>query len=167
MTSLSTSTSTAINGAKTHYYSVNDNGVQQGNYANDGATGLNALAAGVNASAAGASSVAIGNGAVASTNNSVALGANSQTAAANPTSSATVNGVTFGGFAGAAPVGTVSVGSAGNERQITNVAAGQVTSTSTDAINGSQLYSVAQQVGTATSAISSLSTGLSSTNSSV
>ncbi|WP_277396622.1 hypothetical protein, partial [Burkholderia sp. Se-20378] len=62
MSSLSTSTSTAINAAKTHYYSVNDNGVQQSNYANDGATGTNALAAGVNASAAGASSVAVGDG---------------------------------------------------------------------------------------------------------
>ncbi|MDI9653533.1 hypothetical protein QM306_34755, partial [Burkholderia cenocepacia] len=63
------------------------------------------------------------------------------------------------------------MGDAGKERQVTNVAAGQVTSTSTDAINGSQLYSVAQQVGTATSAISSLSTststGLSSANSSI
>ena len=40
----------------------------------------------------------------------------------------------------------VSVGSVGNERQIKNVAAGEVTATSTDAINGSQLYSVADQL---------------------
>ncbi|KML49194.1 hypothetical protein VL15_28615, partial [Burkholderia cepacia] len=116
---------------------------------------FHANSTGPDSTATGTDAVAIGSGAVAGTNNSVALGANSQTAAANPTSSATVSGVTFGGFAGTAPVGTVSVGSAGNERQITNVAAGQVTQTSTDAINGSQLYSVAQQVGTATSAISS------------
>ena len=62
------------------------------------------------------------------------------------TSSATVNGITYGGFAGAAPVGTVSVGDAGAERTITNVAAGRITPTSTDAINGSQLYQVASKI---------------------
>ncbi|MGC6693373.1 hypothetical protein ACPYIY_33685, partial [Burkholderia pseudomallei] len=136
-----------------------------------GITYFPANSAGADSTATGTDAVAIGTGAVAGTNNSVALGANSVTAPANPTSSATVNGVTFGGFAGATPVGTVSVGDFNKERQITNVAAGQVTQTSTDAINGSQLYSVAQQVGTATSAISSLSTststGLSSANSSI
>ena len=48
------------------------------------------------------------------------------------------------GFAGAAPVGVVSVGSVGKERQIQNVAAGQIGNLSTDAINGSQLYAVWQ-----------------------
>jgi autotransporter adhesin len=51
----------------------------------------------------------------------------------------TLLGTTYD-FAGAAPVGVVSVGSAGAERQITNVAAGQVSATSTDAVNGSQLH---------------------------
>ncbi|WP_438451006.1 hypothetical protein, partial [Listeria monocytogenes] len=74
VSSLSTSTSTAINAAKTHYYSVNDNGVQQANYDNTGATGTNALAAGVNASAAGASSVAVGDGSNAQTAGAVAIG---------------------------------------------------------------------------------------------
>ncbi|MEB2611350.1 hypothetical protein SB461_33220, partial [Burkholderia cenocepacia] len=72
--SLSTSTSTAIEAAKTHYYSVNDNGTQQGNYNNNGATGINALAAGTNATAAGASSVAVGDGASASANGTIAIG---------------------------------------------------------------------------------------------
>jgi autotransporter adhesin len=58
-----------------------------------------------------------------------------------------VGTTTYGGFAGIAPVGVVSVGSAGNERQITNVAAGRITATSTDAINGSQLNSVASSLG--------------------
>ncbi|MBR6877589.1 MAG: YadA-like family protein, partial [Neisseriaceae bacterium] len=49
-------------------------------------------------------------------------------------------------FAGAKPAGVVSVGTVGEERRIQNVAAGLVTADSTDAINGSQLYSVAQQV---------------------
>src|SRR6185437_15148579 len=44
--------------------------------------------------------------------------------------------------AGGAPTSVVSVGTAGNERQITNVAAGQLSATSTDAVNGSQLYAV-------------------------
>ena len=42
----------------------------------------------------------------------------------------------------------VSVGSAGAERQIKNVAAGEVSKTSTDAINGSQLYAVADALRT-------------------
>ncbi|WP_273393821.1 YadA family autotransporter adhesin, partial [Actinobacillus porcinus] len=56
---------------------------------------------------------------------------------------ATVGGVTYGGFAGAVANGVVSVGAAGAERRIQNVAAGEISPTSTDAINGSQLYSVA------------------------
>lgn len=45
------------------------------------------------------------------------------------------------------PVATVSVGSEGKERQLVNVGAGEISATSTDAINGSQLYLVADQVG--------------------
>ena len=50
-------------------------------------------------------------------------------------------------FAGSKPAGVVSVGAVGEERRIQNVAAGLISEKSTDAINGSQLYSVAQQVG--------------------
>ncbi|WP_306171459.1 hypothetical protein, partial [Burkholderia pseudomallei] len=64
-------------------------------------------------------------------------------------------------------MGVVSVGAPGAERQITNVAAGQVTASSTDAINGSQLYAVASKLDSASSSISSLSTGLSSATSSI
>ena len=74
---------------------------------------------------------------------SVALGAGSETAEAVGTNSATVNGVSYSGFAGTNPRSTVSVGYAGGERTITNVAAGRISTTSTDAINGSQLYQVA------------------------
>ena len=62
----------------------------------------------------------------------------------------TVNGISYNGFAGTDATGTVSVGSVGNEqftRQIVNVGAGEISKTSTDAINGSQLYMVAEQVG--------------------
>ncbi|MEX3791596.1 Surface-exposed protein, partial [Paraburkholderia sp. BR14374] len=60
------------------------------------------------------------------------------------------SGTSIGGttyfFAGSNPIGTVSVGSVGNERTITNVAAGRLSGTSTDAVNGSQLYATNQQV---------------------
>ena len=62
------------------------------------------------------------------------------------TNQATVGSLTYGGFAGTAPVGTVSVGSLGAERTVTNVAAGRITANSTDAINGSQLYSLSEKV---------------------
>ena len=60
---------------------------------------------------------------------------------------ATVNGVTYGGFAGAKGHGVVSVGAADAERRIQNVAAGEISATSTDAINGSQLYSISSRLG--------------------
>ncbi|CAB3768756.1 hypothetical protein LMG30113_05809 [Burkholderia paludis] len=98
--------------------------------------------------------VALGTGAIANNNGDVALGAGSTTAAANPTSGATITTasggqLTLSGFAGANPTSVVSVGAPGAERQITNVAAGRVTATSTDAVNGSQLYAVASEVDTA------------------
>ena len=60
---------------------------------------------------------------------------------------ATINGITYN-FAGAtSDTGMqVSVGAAGKERQIKNVAPGEVSATSTDAINGSQLFAVASQI---------------------
>ena len=60
--------------------------------------------------------------------------------------SATVSGVTYGGFAGATANGVVSVGASGSERRIQNVAAGEISATSTDAINGSQLYQTTSKV---------------------
>ena len=93
-------------------------------------------------------SIAIGDEANASTENSIALGAKSTTRSATGVSDATVAGHTFGGFAGTSPVGSVSVGTAGGERQIHNVAAGEISATSTDAVNGSQLYSVANDLQT-------------------
>ena len=60
---------------------------------------------------------------------------------------ATVGYMTYGGFQGDKADGVVSVGAAGNERRIQNVAAGEISKTSTDAINGSQLYAVAAGIG--------------------
>ncbi|WP_350657031.1 YadA-like family protein [Psychrobacter sp. S1-30-MNA-CIBAN-0213] len=102
--------------------------------------------------ASGRDSIALGSGAQATTEGSVAIGTNSNTLAnANSVTSATINGVTFGNFAGATNIAAgdqVSVGAAGQERQVKNVAAGNVTATSTDAINGSQLFSVADTLNT-------------------
>jgi autotransporter adhesin len=99
----------------------------------------------VAARAAGANSTALGQGAVANNANAVALGSGSTTAAAVVTTGATINGTAYT-YAGTAPTSTVSVGSAGHERTVTNVAAGQVNSASTDAVNGSQLYATDQAV---------------------
>ncbi|KWO77954.1 YadA family autotransporter adhesin, partial [Burkholderia ubonensis] len=115
--------------------------------------------------------------AVANNLNDVALGTNSVTAAANPTPSTTIGGVNYT-FAGSTPTSVVSVGAPGAERQITNVAAGRISATSTDAVNGSQLNatnlavnslstSTTSNISSLSTGISSLSTGLSSTNSNV
>ena len=80
--------------------------------------------------------VVIGHNAQANGNNDVAIGSGSIANGAVGTE----------GYAGANPIGTVSVGSEGNERTITNVAAGRINEDSTDAVNGSQLYATNQKV---------------------
>ena len=112
------------------------------------ATGVRTNVFGSDATATADYSIAIGNKANASTVNSIALGANSTTRSATNVTNATVAGHTYGGFAGTSPVGSVSVGKAGQERQIHNVAAGKISADSTDAVNGSQLYSVANDLQT-------------------
>ena len=112
------------------------------------ATGVRTNVFGSDAAATADYSIAIGNKANASTANSIALGADSTTRSATSVTNATVAGHTFGGFAGTSPVGSVSVGKAGEERQIHNVAAGKISADSTDAVNGSQLYSVANDLQT-------------------
>lgn len=86
-------------------------------------------------------SFALGNNTIISLSNSVALG--------NASVASAINDVTgnssYINWAGVSDtVGVVSVGSSGSTRQIQNVAAGQVSATSTDAVNGSQLYAVQQ-----------------------
>ncbi|CAM5201029.1 hypothetical protein CDEF62S_01508 [Castellaniella defragrans] len=103
------------------------------------ATGEKSLAVGSGANASAASAAALGAGAQALTARSVALGDGAVTAGAVGTSSTVVDKVTYN-FAGTNPVGTVSIGTDTDKRTLTNVAAGRVSGTSTDAINGSQLY---------------------------
>ena len=137
--------------------------------------GENSIAAGKESFASGANSIAIGTKNEVTGNNSVAIGAGNKVASHNvmvlgnnvtvdagfdgavvlgnesapskpmPVESITIQGTTYR-FAGTNPTSTVSVGAEGKERQITHVAAGRITSTSTDAINGSQLYSVVEAI---------------------
>ena len=106
-----------------------------------------AVAIGTHAEATAMDAMAIGNNTLADNANSVAIGTNSVTDGVVNTASATIGGKTYT-FAGTNALSTVSVGSdarssangaADYKRTITNVAAGRISDTSTDAINGSQL----------------------------
>ena len=104
-----------------------------------------AMVLGNNASVTAKNGMALGSNTKVANENAIALGAGSETAAAVATPSATING-TAHNFAGVNPASTVSVGKAGSERTITNVAAGRISDVSTDAINGSQLYAVTTEM---------------------
>ena len=131
----------------------NEDSVALGNYSTS--AGKSAFAAGTLANAAEKDSLAIGHSATttkengiaigtnakAATDNSIALGAKAVTGTAVSTSSGVIGGRTYS-FAGGNAVGTLSIGDSGAERTITNVAAGRVSATSTDAVNGSQLHAI-------------------------
>ena len=113
------------------------------------ATGDYSIAMGRDVTASAESAIAIGKDAVADKKNAVAFGSGSDTSSsATAQSSTTIGGKTYswnkGVLSGADLAGMqVSVGKIGFERQIKNVAAGEISANSTDAINGAQLYSVA------------------------
>ena len=113
------------------------------------ATGAYSIAMGRDVTASAESAIAIGKDAVSDKKNAVAIGSGTDTSsAATAQSSATIAGKSYswskGVLSGADLAGMqVSVGKSGAERQIKNVAAGEVSANSTDAINGSQLYAVA------------------------
>lgn len=110
-------------------------------------SGVNSIAIGMNAQVSGAKSVAIGQGAKVSVENSVALGQGSEASGNlndyNVMSLTIPNLGSSYNVSGGWPSGIVSVGNDKVVRTITNVAAGRVTPTSTDAVNGSELYAVA------------------------
>ncbi|PJO10597.1 hypothetical protein CRG49_001655 [Neisseria sp. N95_16] len=85
--------------------------------------------------------------------NATAAGATTTGGATGTVSTAKVNGISYSTFAGQTAVGAVSVGAAGAERRIQNVAAGEISSTSTDAINGSQLYLTQDRLGNVAKAV--------------
>lgn len=91
-------------------------------------------------------STAVGTNAKTEHYSGVAIGFNSTTSDFKGVVNTTVDGVTYGNYAGHRPTSVVSIGSKGFERQLQNVAAGNVSKTSTDAVNGSQLHAVATQV---------------------
>ena len=103
------------------------------------------VALGTGAQAEKVNAVALGSGATATFDNSVALGGGSTTdKEGTKQTSVTVNGHTYN-WSGGSTTGkgdVVSIGKAGYERQLKNVAAGEVSETSTDGINGSQLYGI-------------------------
>ena len=105
----------------------------------------NVYAVGKKAKATAENSVAIGNGAEATVDNSVALGSNAKTNTIVDIASIMINNKAHI-VAGTTPVGTVSIGDVNKEKTITNVAAGRVSDTSTDAVNGSQLHAVVYEV---------------------
>ena len=122
--------------------------------ANSETAGQGATVVGTHGKATAWDAYAIGNNTIADKSNSVALGTNSVTDNPVPTQQVVLNGVTHV-FAGENPQSVVSVGSKDRagfggvkyyNRQITNVAAGQVDATSTDAVNGSQLYAAYDEI---------------------
>lgn len=138
-----TSCLSAINAL--HYISINS-ASGMGNYYNNGATGVNAIAIGANASASGSAAAALGYGAQATVAGGVALGRNSVAdrpailpAAAYVPTGATAGQTTAIQNTVVGSLGAVSVGSAAGTRQITNVAAG---SADTDAVNVAQLKAI-------------------------
>ena len=122
--------------------------------ANSETAGQGATVVGTHGKATAWDAYAIGNNTLADKSNSVALGTNSVTDDPVPTQQVVLNGVTHV-FAGENPQSVVSVGSKDRagfggvkyyNRQITNVAAGQVDAASTDAVNGSQLYAAYDEI---------------------
>ena len=113
------------------------------------ATANNSIAMSKAAIAAADDSIAIGKNASVDANQqrSIALGANSKTDNVVSTPNQLVNGLWYKNYAGGSADSTLSVGSDTLKRTITNVAAGRVNAQSTDAINGSQLYAVANTLG--------------------
>lgn len=122
--------------------------------ANSETAGQGATVIGTHGKAIAWDAYAVGNNTIADKSNSVALGTNSVTDNPVPTQQVVLNGVTHV-FAGENPQSVVSVGAKDRagfggvkhyNRQITNVAAGQVDAASTDAVNGSQLYAAYDEI---------------------
>lgn len=110
-------------------------------------SGTGSYAVGNNNTISNNNTFVLGNDAVTTQDNSVVLGNLSTDRAATTETGITINTIpyTYAGQ-GSAGKGVVSVGKVGSERQIINVAAGKVSSTSTDAINGSQLHATNQSI---------------------
>ncbi|WP_306373287.1 YadA-like family protein [Brucella abortus] len=113
-----------------------------------GPSGLRSLAIGageIATVASGDDAIAIGTAAQAAHVGSIALGLQSTTELPSLVKDVTINGIKLSAFAGSNPASVLSIGNDTLKRSITNVGAGRVSKDSTDAVNGSQLYAVAEQ----------------------
>ncbi|EMD8371942.1 YadA-like family protein [Salmonella enterica] len=108
-------------------------------------SGADSYSLGNNNTVSASNAFVLGSAVNNSVDNSVVLGNGSTVSVAVATPEYTINGVSHT-FSGSAPVSTVSIGDFGKERTLTNVAAGRISATSTDAINGSQLFAVTSEV---------------------
>lgn len=117
-------------------------------------SGNNAYTTSGQTKAVGQASIAIGAGAQVTENSSIALGQNAKTSTISSTETMTIGDETYQ-LAGKAAIGTLSIGDVGQERTLTNLAAGRVSDTSTDAINGSQLFATNSLVATHSDALAS------------
>lgn len=122
---------------------ITDNTFAIGSQARTNGTNTIAIGNGAYAQAEGA--VAQGSGTLVGIKDGVAIGSHSKVMTGTTINSDTSNDIKFTNhaFAGSSPDSIVSFGNANFTRQLQNVGAGRVSSTSTDAINGSQLHDVA------------------------
>ena len=143
------STASAINSAAMGWDSVASGASSIAIGETSKATTAHSIAMSTSANVAAEDAIAIGHNAQVDANQqrSIALGANSKTANVVSTPNQLVNGLWYKNYAGGSADSTLSVGSDTLKRTITNVAAGRVNAQSTDAINGSQLYGVANTLG--------------------
>ncbi|EGI4483931.1 hypothetical protein IGF12_002872 [Escherichia coli] len=127
-----------------------DNTIALGNQSQAVAAGAIAIVQGNKAD--GANAIALGNGSITGGVNAIALGQGSYAGLENGTaigaqaSAQGKNSVALGAGSVATDADTVSVGNTTAQRQIVNMAAGDISTTSTDAINGSQLYAISKSV---------------------
>lgn len=108
--------------------------IGQGNKAD----GANAIALGNGSVTGGANAIALGQGSYAGLENGIAIGGQA--------SAQGTNSVALGAGSVATEDNSVSVGNTTDQRKIVNMAAGDISTSSTDAINGSQLYAISKSV---------------------
>ncbi|MDD6910437.1 ESPR-type extended signal peptide-containing protein, partial [Actinobacillus minor] len=104
------------------------------------------VAIGSNAQATAKHALALGRDSLSSHEGAIALGTGARTTAPTSTSSANIDGIQYNNFAGSTAHSTLSIGSDSIKRTLTNLAAGRIAPDSTDAINGSQIYSIAKKL---------------------
>ena len=139
-------TMSIIMGTQSGEKSEGTKNVWLGHYQGANSTANNSVLIGSGSSVKADFTLGMGNNVTTALENAVILGNDSTDGDVVGTSSYTFKNGTTVNYAGTTPVSTVSVGAKDKERTITNVAAGRVSATSTDAINGSQLYGVHQMI---------------------